>query len=247
MSAFEVRPSRVTRAAAGRHLRKGVTLVEMLVALAILGILVALTAAATSAARSRGRAVRCLSNLRQWGVAFLLYADDHESFLPRRGQGVQPLWRLDRPEDWFNALPPYLGLPPYADLAANSRRPKAHEDSVFVCPSAEDPGDDVFLAYGMNMNLSPWNLAQPTRLSDIQEPSKVVALGDARGDYSSIYPSRQPYSPVARHSGRVNLLFLDGHAQAFTGADAGCGVGDPRCFDIHWLTGTKSDANADAY
>jgi prepilin-type processing-associated H-X9-DG protein len=74
-----------------------------------------------------------------------------------------------------------------------------------------------------------------------------VSLGDAPGPYSSTYPSTRPYSVIARHSGRAHLLFLDGHAQAFTGSYVGCGVGDPRRPDVSWLTGTESDANAGNY
>src|SRR5262249_39564985 len=168
-------------------------------------------------------------------------------FLPRRGQGVQPLTRLDRPEDWFNALPRYLNSPPYSELATNDHKPKAHDQSVFVCPVATDPGGLYFLPYGMNMNLSPWNLPQPTRLSAVRQPVMVVALGEGPGPYSSTYPSPQPYSVVARHAGTVNLVFLDGHVQSYRRAYVGCGVGDPHRADVSWLTGTDSDASATNY
>lgn len=225
----------------------GLTLTELLVSLAVISVLAALGASAASDARSRGRATQCLANLRQWGIAFLIYADDNDGFLPRRGQGVQPLTRLDRPEDWFNALPPYFGSAPYSELIAHGRRPRAREDHMFVCPSADDPGAAVFLSYAMNMNLSPWNLPQATRLAAIVEPGKVVSLADAPGAYSATYPSMRPYSVVARHSGRANLLFLDGHARAYDGSYVGCGVGDPRRSEVSWLTGTASDAQADKY
>jgi prepilin-type N-terminal cleavage/methylation domain-containing protein/prepilin-type processing-associated H-X9-DG protein len=227
--------------------KKAFTLIELLVTLAVIAILASLLLPALAAARGKGRGAQCLSNLQQWGFAFLMYADDNEDYLPRRGQGIQPLTRLDRPDDWFNALPPYLDLAPYAELMAAGRRPKARENSVFVCPAANDPGARVFLSYGMNMNLSPWNLPQATRLSAIREPAKVVSLGEAPGAYSSTYPSTRPYSVVARHAGRVNLLFLDGHVQGFAGSYVGCGVGDPRRADVSWLTGTESDANAGNY
>jgi prepilin-type N-terminal cleavage/methylation domain-containing protein/prepilin-type processing-associated H-X9-DG protein len=225
----------------------GFTLVELLVTVAVIALLAALMLPALAAVREKGRGAQCLSNQRQWGLAFRLYVDDNEDFLPRRGQGMQPVTRLDRPEDWFNALPPYLDLVPYAGQVAAGRRPRAHENSVFVCPVANDPGAAVFLSYGMNMNLSPWNLPQATRLSAIREPVRVVSLGEGPGAYASTYPSAKPYSVVARHARRVNLLFLDGHAQAFSGPYVGCGSGDPRRADVSWLTGTESDANADNY
>ena len=99
----------------------------------------------------------------------------------------------------------------------------------------------------MNMNLSPWNLARATRFSDVAQPSCVVTMADAPGAYSSTYPSARPYGTVARHSKRINLLFLAGNAQSFAGSYVGCGVGDPGLADVRWLTGTASDAQAHIY
>jgi hypothetical protein len=52
---------------------------------------------------------------------------------------------------------------------------------------------------------------------------------------------------VARHVGRINLLFLAGEVQSFKGNYVGCGVGDPGLSDVRWLTGTPSDASAQNY
>ena len=53
------------------------------------------------------------------------------------------------------------------------------------------------------------------------------------------YPSAQPYGIVARHSGKVNLLFLAGQAQSVAGSFAGCGAGDPGRDDIRWLQSAR--------
>jgi hypothetical protein len=75
----------------------------------------------------------------------------------------------------------------------------------------------------------------------------MVAMADAPGPYASTYPSKQPYSLVARHARRANVLFLAGGVQSFTGTYLGCGVGDPGRDDVRWLTGTASDAQAHNY
>jgi hypothetical protein len=132
-------------------------------------------------------------------------------------------------------------------LVTNKARPKPHTESVFICPAADDPGGTNFLPYGMNMNLSPWNLPLAAKYSEVSQPSCVVALADAPGPYASTYPSARPYGIVARHGRQVNLLFLAGQAQAFAGPAVGCGVGDPGRSDVRWLTGTASDAQAHNY
>jgi prepilin-type N-terminal cleavage/methylation domain-containing protein len=220
------------------------TLVELLVVIAILAILAAMLLPALAGTREKARSTECVANLRQWGLACRMYADDNNDFLPRRGQGVQVLTRIDRPEDWFNALPVYFGLSSFQAMVTNNVKPAAHTPSVFICPAAEDPGGTYFLPYGMNMNLSPWNLPLATRFSEVEQPMCVVAMADAPGQYASTYPSVQPYSIVPRHATRINLLFLAGQAQSFAGSQVGCGVGDPRLAEVRWLTGTASDISA---
>ena len=89
--------------------RSAFTLLELLVVTAVIGILAALLMTVIVRARSESQATQCVSNLRQWSVALNLYCNDNDGYLPRRGQGVQPVSNINRATDWFNALPPYLG------------------------------------------------------------------------------------------------------------------------------------------
>jgi prepilin-type N-terminal cleavage/methylation domain-containing protein/prepilin-type processing-associated H-X9-DG protein len=223
------------------------TLIELLVAIAIIAILASLLLPAMALAKSKARSAQCLSNFRQWGIAYRLYADENHDFLPRRGQGVQVLAMINRTDDWFNALPPLFGSATFESLVTSSNRPAAGSQSLFICPAAEDPRGNYFLPYGMNMNLSPWNLPLPTRFAEVVRPESVVTMADAPGPYASTYPSSRPYGIVARHTERVNVLFLGGQAQSFAAAYIGCGAGDPRREDVRWLTGTPSDAQAGNY
>jgi len=99
------------------------TLLELLAVIAIIAVLGGLFLPAVSRAKAKPRAAQCRSNLRHWGLAYRQYADDNRDYLPRRGQGVKVLQQIDRPEDWFNALPPYLKPP--ALSATIHQQPKA--------------------------------------------------------------------------------------------------------------------------
>ena len=227
--------------------RRAFTLIELLVVLTIISILTALTLKAIGTATTTRNQGESVARLRQWGAALGSYMAEHNGDLPRRGQGVQPVTQLNRPEDWFNALPPYLGVPSYYELVSSGHRPHSGERSIFVRPGAKDPGAAAFLSYGMNMNLSPWNLTSPTRAVLIERPSATVFLAESPGPYASTYPSTKAYSCQAPYDGKGDVLFLDGHVSSYDADYLGVGKGDPQHDDVRWLTGTSSDDSAAMY
>ena len=214
----------------------GFTLIELLVVISIIAILATLSVAAASKISDYSKRGVCLSNLRQWSAAMLLYTADNNGMLPRRGQGVRMVGQFNRPEDWFNALPPYMSMPTLQEMRAKNITLKPGEHSVFVCPAAqkEQPGSQTFLSYGMNMYLSQWNQATPDNLNQIEEPTKLAFMADSPGGYASTIPSAAPYSVPARHSGHACVVFCDGHAQAFSGDYLGCNTEAKAQPDIRW-------------
>ncbi|MFC1806503.1 type II secretion system protein [Planctomycetota bacterium] len=138
------------------HATRAFTLIELLVVISVIAVLMALLMPVVHKARGMAHSATCKGNLRQLGQALSLYMEDHDDFIPRRGQGVRELSKIDRESDWFNALPYYAGEPTYYALIQQDRRPREGDHSIFICPSARDSGCRYFLPYGMNMYLSPW-------------------------------------------------------------------------------------------
>src|SRR5215471_18749588 len=65
--------------------RRGFTLIELLVVIAIIAILAALLLPVMAGAKQKGQSIRCLSNQRQWGLAFNMYAQENNDFVPEEG------------------------------------------------------------------------------------------------------------------------------------------------------------------
>jgi prepilin-type processing-associated H-X9-DG protein len=231
------------------------TLLEVLVVIGVIAVLIGVLLPALLSVRQSSRTVQCAANLRQWSQALHLYVQQYDGWLPRRGQGAQPAAKLDRPDDWFNALPLMLHQSSYQDLVATGRAPKPDDSSIWVCPNAVgDAKGKNFFAYAMNMGLSIWSTATPDKANTLGPWSTMVFMTDAPGSFCATWPSGATpaeYAPVARHRGRMNIAFIDGHvaallpAEAFVSA-AAKGVGPDTPIARWWVprspwTGPKSN------
>ena len=216
------------------------TLIEVLVVISLLAVLAALLLPALAGGKAKARQAQCLSQLEQWAMALHLYANDNEDAIPRRGQGVRPLTQIDRPDDWFNALPQELGQQGFGAYIASAGTNANSAPDLFVCPEAKPVPSRYFLTYGMNMYLSPRNLPQPHRMFDIPTPTTVVFMADGGIGYCSAFPAVAEYSPQARHRQTANLAFLDGHAASFNATEIGCNTGINKRPDVLWAFDTNS-------
>lgn len=173
------------------------TLIELLLVMAVLAILASMLMPALSRARERSRAVQCVSNLRQWGFAAHLYADDNDDFLPhpddrRRDRGAfgSPTYP-EHDHGYVDMLPPYWNERAWRDHP-EGEKPRS---GIWCCPTARPLADseydyrpsaegchsyamNSFLAHDFNYAL-PWGAElQPSflKLTRAAAPSQTILL-----------------------------------------------------------------------
>jgi prepilin-type N-terminal cleavage/methylation domain-containing protein/prepilin-type processing-associated H-X9-DG protein len=69
--------------------RRGFTLIELLVVIAVIGVLVAIAFPVTTRVAQSGKAVACIANLNEIGVALNLYLGEHNQTMPTLQAGRQ--------------------------------------------------------------------------------------------------------------------------------------------------------------
>jgi len=137
--------------------RRAFTLIELLVVVAIIAVLVALLLPAIQQAREKARSTACMSNLRQFHAAFMMYAaDNHDQVIDC------PTWPPFDPNSspsldfgWPRYITKYFGLPEMDYSDPNSQWGDSWMNSptrcVFDCPSVSGIKD---ISYTLNFDLS---------------------------------------------------------------------------------------------
>lgn len=132
----------------------GFSLVELLVAITILALLIALLLPAVVSSREAARRAQCGNNMRQLGLAATSYESQYECFPPSSyfTEGVDPAYRRTHERNWVIAILPFLEqqalydafdfLVPISD--SSNREPRGKELPSMQCPS--DIGQHVKFA-----------------------------------------------------------------------------------------------------
>ena len=201
--------------------RHGFTLVELLVVIAVVALLIAITAPAMMAAKNRARSIQCSSNLRQLSLGFMVYQQEHEVFpygfcdvqlaqaTPPGGYAgnsmydKQGLW-------WFN----YLQSSIEVDLSPGS---------VLWCPGQKRIGQRdrrnlLCGNYGVNRSVCRDAQGQnqcafsgePLRSNQVRTPSATFLLSDSGYSLLSWLAAADTDEPVFENAKRVDSFYIPG-------------------------------------
>lgn len=221
--------------------RRGSSLIELMVVAAIVAVLAAVLLPAARAVRGSAQRAQCLSNLRQIGVAMQTYLSDNRGWYPTsRQEGVPGAYGSYR--HWFEQFQDGLdgtdrdrnGSLDRRDLAAGGR------NVIRDCPTRTASANVAFHGYGMNGCLlmprrphrNQWIPSSgyyvDYREAQVDQRQDRILVGDSPDWHITVDNPKYPtqWAPN-RHGAVANYLFCDLHVAGLAPAAAELAGSDP--------------------
>ncbi len=211
---------------------RGFTLIELLVVIAIIAILASLLLPALSRAKMSAQATACGNNLRQFSLAWQLYADDSDGLLVNNSSTADTrTYRLswvNNIQDWGtsveNTNPAYVLSGKLAPYVNNTLR-------VYKCPADQSVAQNGPRLRSISMNslvgnpLHNPNRFNPTwlqflKVTDFPGPANFYVFIEEHPDTinDGYFMNRWDVIqwgnlPASWHNGAANISWADGHLE----------------------------------
>jgi len=222
-----------------RRQKRGFTLIELLVVIGIIAVLMSMLLPAVHRMKQQGLQVKCASQMRDVGMALMMYSNDNRGwlypvgdFIPASGGKPAQYETLGTETKWATMYPnpPYptdsatyhgrfLRWPNYVDLGTN---PRTWDPPMLRCPADEEPGERH--TYILNRHLATQREKVLRAGAGIRgRPiTDIVLMGEKRTESEDYYMGSKENDSTAsefdivepyRHGIRVgsNYLYLDNH------------------------------------
>ncbi len=197
------------------------SLLELLVAVVIIGILALIIVPAVVKVKDKANAAKCVSNLRQIGVAWHLYLADNNGRFPSFRSYEMYYWGGDKgswggPEKEYRPLYPYLSdmnvfrCP--SDVATSEKEPfYTYSGNSYVMANSKQRGL-------LSMEASRNRVANPGVYAKLRKPSRTIMVFEqtvraSEAGYTD--PSRSWYRDNWHRDDVSNILMADGHVETF--------------------------------
>lgn len=204
--------------------KQGFTLIELLVVIAIIALLMAILMPALQRAREQGQRAGCLGNLKQFGLAWILYADDNDDKLVSSEAGGT--WKSQFGEPWvgvtwasgWNQGGQLSEADQIKGIKAGALWPYVKEVDLYKCPAGYR-GELMTYAMmiacnGRSVDGSP---VFKKRMLIPQPAERLIFIDEGLSSpdaYSTRYIEPKWWDqPVTRHGDGTTFTYADGRAE----------------------------------
>jgi prepilin-type N-terminal cleavage/methylation domain-containing protein/prepilin-type processing-associated H-X9-DG protein len=210
---------------------RGFTLIELLVVISIIAILLAILMPALSKAKFQAKRVACQSNLKQMINGYMAYTTSNGGKLPTPvQQGTNPWWEgywmyrfNGYLHDFTSSTNPgeeeWTKTSLYCPAAKGLKPPEIYYENITYALNAFlggtwDKNGDLLVRSGSG-TIADRSLVY-MKISNVKRPTYTMVWVDAgyngRATMDLAAPQFYLEHAASRHNGKVNMIFLDGHA-----------------------------------